>query len=123
MAGHPFFYVLVTAAFNLSGQVFAVFAFVFKNSDFLVLNKNYFDEKAVPDLMIKTVRPLMTVIGGHIRYLLGGDGWTDTDDAITLLAQLFHCDQVGEILRLRALLCLRTATSACPTDVMSRRLR
>ncbi len=40
-----------------------------KFADFLVLNKNYFDEVAVPDLMIKTVRPLMTVIGGHTRYL------------------------------------------------------
>jgi hypothetical protein len=39
-------------------------------------NKNYFDENAVPDPMIKTVRPLMTVIGGHIRCLdpgLAGD--------------------------------------------------
>lgn len=61
--------------------------------------------------------------GYRPRYLLGGDGWTDTDDAITLLAQLFHSDQVGEILRLGSLLCLHTATSACPTDVMSRRLR
>lgn len=40
-----------------------------KFGDFLVLNKNYFDEEGVPDMMIKTVRPLMTVIGGHIRYL------------------------------------------------------
>ena len=40
-----------------------------KFADFLVLNKNYFDDNAVPDLMIKTVRPLMTVIGGHVRYL------------------------------------------------------
>jgi len=40
-----------------------------KLADLLVLNKNYFDENAVPDLMLKTVRPLMTMIGGHIRYL------------------------------------------------------
>lgn len=40
-----------------------------KFADFLVLDKNFFDEDTVPDLMIKTVRPLMTVIGGHIRYL------------------------------------------------------
>ena len=40
-----------------------------KFADLLVLNKNYFDENTVPDSMIKTVRPLMTVIGGHIRYL------------------------------------------------------
>lgn len=40
-----------------------------KFADFLILNKNYFDEVAVPDPMIKTVRLLMTVIGGHVRYL------------------------------------------------------
>jgi hypothetical protein len=40
-----------------------------KFADLLVLNKNYFDKNAVPDPMIKTVRPLMTVIGGHTRYL------------------------------------------------------
>lgn len=40
-----------------------------KFADFIVLNKNYFDEDEVPDPMIKTVRPLMTVIGGHVRYL------------------------------------------------------
>jgi predicted amidohydrolase YtcJ len=40
-----------------------------KFADFLILNKNYFDQEAVPDPFIKTVRPLMTVIGGHIRYL------------------------------------------------------
>ena len=40
-----------------------------KFADFLVLNKNYFDEDVVPDPMIKTVRPLMTVIGGYTRYL------------------------------------------------------
>ncbi len=40
-----------------------------KFADFIVLNKDYFDENEVPDPMIKTVRPLLTVIGGHIRYL------------------------------------------------------
>jgi predicted amidohydrolase YtcJ len=40
-----------------------------KFADLLVLNKNYFDQNTVPDPMIKTVRPLMTMIGGHVRYL------------------------------------------------------
>lgn len=40
-----------------------------KFADFIVLNKNYFDEDNLPDPMIKTVRPLLTVIGGHIRYI------------------------------------------------------
>jgi len=40
-----------------------------KFADFIILNKNYFDAKAVPDPMIKTVRPLLTMIGGHLRYI------------------------------------------------------
>jgi predicted amidohydrolase YtcJ len=41
-----------------------------KFADFIVLNKNYFDEATVPDPMIKTVRPLLTVIGlGFEIYL------------------------------------------------------
>ncbi len=40
-----------------------------KFADLIVLNKNYFDETLVPDPMIKTVRPLMTLIGGHLRYM------------------------------------------------------
>ena len=40
-----------------------------KFADLIVLNKDYFDEALIPDLMIKTVRPLMTIIGGHIRFL------------------------------------------------------
>jgi predicted amidohydrolase YtcJ len=37
-----------------------------KLADFLILNKDYL---SVPDRMIKTVRPLMTVIGGNTVYL------------------------------------------------------
>ena len=40
-----------------------------KFADIIVLNKNYFDANAVPDPMIKTVRPLLTMIGGHLRYI------------------------------------------------------
>jgi len=40
-----------------------------KFADIIVLNKNYFDQKAVPDLMIKTVRPLFTMIGGKVRFI------------------------------------------------------
>lgn len=40
-----------------------------KFADLIVLSKNYFDTKAVPDPMIKTVRPLLTMIGGHLRYV------------------------------------------------------
>jgi predicted amidohydrolase YtcJ len=40
-----------------------------KFADLQVLNKNYFDEAAVPDLMLKTVRPLMTMVGGNVMYL------------------------------------------------------
>ena len=40
-----------------------------KFADLQVLNKNYFDEDAVPDLMLKTVRPLMTMVGGEVMYL------------------------------------------------------
>ena len=39
-----------------------------KFADLIVLNKDYFDEN-LPDSMLKTVRPLMTIIGGHLRYL------------------------------------------------------
>jgi predicted amidohydrolase YtcJ len=42
-----------------------------KFADLIVLNKNYFDEN-LPDEMLKTVRPLMTIIGGHLRYLDNG---------------------------------------------------
>jgi predicted amidohydrolase YtcJ len=42
-----------------------------KFADLIVLNKNYFD-KNLPDDMLKTVRPLMTIIGGHLRYLDNG---------------------------------------------------
>jgi predicted amidohydrolase YtcJ len=48
-----------------------------KFADLIVLNKDYFDEDLVPDLKLKTVRPLMTIIGGHLRYL-------DTDMASEL---------------------------------------
>ena len=37
-----------------------------KLADYLILNKDYF---AVPDTMIRTVRPLMTVVGGNTIYL------------------------------------------------------
>ena len=37
-----------------------------KLADFLILNKDYF---SVPNRMIKTVRPLMTVVGGNTIYL------------------------------------------------------
>jgi predicted amidohydrolase YtcJ len=40
-----------------------------KFADLQVLNKNYFDEATVPDLMLKTVRPLMTMVGGNVMYL------------------------------------------------------
>jgi predicted amidohydrolase YtcJ len=40
-----------------------------KFADLLILNKDYFDENSVPDPMIKTVRPLMTMVGGRIEYL------------------------------------------------------
>ncbi len=40
-----------------------------KLADLQVLNKNYFDEKALPDDMLKTVRPLMTLVGGKTAYL------------------------------------------------------
>ena len=40
-----------------------------KFADLQVLNKDYFDAKALPDNMIKTVRPLMTVVGGKTAYL------------------------------------------------------
>jgi predicted amidohydrolase YtcJ len=40
-----------------------------KFADLIVLNKNYFDEQLIPDAMLKTVRPLMTIIGGHTRFL------------------------------------------------------
>jgi predicted amidohydrolase YtcJ len=40
-----------------------------KFADLLVLNKDYFDQGTVPDNMIRTVRPLMTMVGGHTRYL------------------------------------------------------
>ena len=37
-----------------------------KLADYLILNKDYF---SVPDRMIRTVRPLMTVVGGNTVYL------------------------------------------------------
>ncbi len=37
-----------------------------KLADYLILNKDYFN---VPDKMIRTVRPLMTVVGGNTIYL------------------------------------------------------
>jgi predicted amidohydrolase YtcJ len=40
-----------------------------KFGDIVVLSKDYFDEAAVPDLMLKTVRPLMTLVGGEVMYL------------------------------------------------------
>jgi len=40
-----------------------------KFADLLVLNKDYFDKNAVPNEMIKTVRPLMTLVGGQVEYL------------------------------------------------------
>jgi hypothetical protein len=40
-----------------------------KFADLQVLNKDYFDKSAVPDAMIKTVRPLLTMVGGRIQYL------------------------------------------------------
>ncbi|NNE37768.1 MAG: amidohydrolase family protein, partial [Gammaproteobacteria bacterium] len=40
-----------------------------KYADIQILNKNYFDDDAVPDSMIKTIRPLMTMVGGRVEYL------------------------------------------------------
>lgn len=40
-----------------------------KFADLLVLNKDYFDKSKVPNKMIKTVRPLMTLVGGEVEYL------------------------------------------------------
>ena len=40
-----------------------------KHADFVVLDKPYFDSASVPDDMIKTVRPLMTVVGDKVSYL------------------------------------------------------
>jgi hypothetical protein len=40
-----------------------------KFADLLILNKDYFDEDVVPDAMLKTIRPLMTMVGGSIQYL------------------------------------------------------
>ena len=40
-----------------------------KFADLQVLNKNYFDETAVPDMKLKTVRPYMTLVGGELMYL------------------------------------------------------
>ncbi|MGK0298382.1 MAG: putative amidohydrolase YtcJ [Gammaproteobacteria bacterium] len=40
-----------------------------KYADIIVLNKDYFNEQTVPDLMIKTVRPLMTFVGGEVLFL------------------------------------------------------
>jgi cytosine/adenosine deaminase-related metal-dependent hydrolase len=37
-----------------------------KLADYLVLNKDYF---SVPDNMIRTVRPLMTVLNGDVVYI------------------------------------------------------
>ena len=37
-----------------------------KYADYLILNKDYF---SIPSTMIKTVRPLMTVVGGNTVYL------------------------------------------------------
>ena len=54
-----------------------------KFADVVVLNKDYFDETAVPDLMLKTVRPLMTLVGGEVLYL-------DPD-----LANEFNTEPVG----------------------------
>ena len=43
-----------------------------KHADFVVLDKPYFDSASVPDDMIKTVRPLMTVVGDKVSYLDAG---------------------------------------------------
>lgn len=40
-----------------------------KFADLQVLNKDYFDQKSLPDAMLKTVRPLMTLVGGKTSYL------------------------------------------------------
>ena len=40
-----------------------------KYADLQVLSKDYFDAKTVPDNMIKTVRPLMTLVGGRAEYI------------------------------------------------------
>jgi predicted amidohydrolase YtcJ len=40
-----------------------------KFADLLVLDKDYFNENVVPDSMIKTVRPLLTMVGGRLEYL------------------------------------------------------
>ncbi|NIN35354.1 MAG: hypothetical protein GTO60_09795, partial [Gammaproteobacteria bacterium] len=40
-----------------------------KLADLIVLDKDYFDEQAVPDNMIKTIRPLMTLMNGKAQYL------------------------------------------------------
>jgi predicted amidohydrolase YtcJ len=43
-----------------------------KHADFLVLDKPYFDTASVPNEKIKTVRPLMTVVGERMSYLDAG---------------------------------------------------
>jgi predicted amidohydrolase YtcJ len=40
-----------------------------KYADLQVLNKDYFDDAKVSDSMLKTVRPLMTMVGGKVEYL------------------------------------------------------
>ncbi len=40
-----------------------------KWADFVVLDKPYFDRDALPDRMIRTVRPLMTRVGNETVYL------------------------------------------------------
>ena len=40
-----------------------------KFADVVVLSKDYFDEASVSDTIIKTVRPLMTLVGGDVQYL------------------------------------------------------
>lgn len=40
-----------------------------KWADFVVLDRDYFDRQGLPDRQIKAVRPLMTAIGGKIRFL------------------------------------------------------
>ena len=50
-------------------QHFHDFPELLRPDDLLVLNKDYFDTSAVPDAMLKTVRPLLTMVGGRIEYL------------------------------------------------------
>ncbi len=40
-----------------------------KFGDLVVLDKDYFDKNAVPDMMLKTVRPMLTLVGGEVQFM------------------------------------------------------